>query len=62
MELRLTDAERELLMQVLEEHQTHLLHEIAKADHHDYKKMLRSRCELLEKILERVKTNVPVSA
>ena len=37
MELRLTDKEEELLRELLEEHQKHLLHEINKADHHEFK-------------------------
>jgi len=54
MELRLTDKEEELLMEVLHEQQKHLLHEIAKADHHEFKTTLRHRCTLLEGIIEKV--------
>ena len=54
MELRLTDKEEELLMEVLREQQKHLLHEIAKADHHEFKTTLRHRCTLLEGIIEKV--------
>jgi hypothetical protein len=61
LELPMSEAERELLVQVLEERQAHFLHEIAKADHHDFKQALRHRCELLEKVLEKLKVNVPVS-
>jgi len=55
MELRITEAERELLVQVLEERQAHFLHEIAKADHHEFKRALRTRCQLLEEIIEKLK-------
>ena len=54
MELRLTDKEEELLTEVLREQQKHLLHDIAKADHHDFKTTLRNRCTLLEGIIEKV--------
>lgn len=61
MELRITEAEHELLIQVLEERQAHFLHEIAKADHHEFKDVLRKRCELLEKVLERLKARATVT-
>jgi hypothetical protein len=44
----------------LEERQAHFLHEIAKADHHDFKHALRQRCELLEKVLEKLKVSGPI--
>ncbi|MDR3746780.1 MAG: hypothetical protein P4M04_01245 [Acidobacteriota bacterium] len=56
MELRLTDKEEELLIEVLHEQQKHLLHEIAKADHHDFRTTLRHRCTLLEGIIEKVQS------
>jgi hypothetical protein len=56
MDLSLTDAERELLVLVLEERQTHFLHEIAKAHHHhEFKHGLKKRCELLESVLGKLK-------
>ncbi len=61
MELRVTDAERDLLVQVLEERQAHFLHEIAKADHLEFKHGLRKRCELLERVLEKLKERVPMA-
>jgi len=55
MELSLTDAERELLVLVLEERQAHFLHEIAKAHHHhEFKHGLKKNCELLESVLEKL--------
>jgi hypothetical protein len=59
MELRLTESERDLLTQVLEERQANFLHEIAKADHHEFKHALRRRCELLEAVLDKLKMQVP---
>jgi hypothetical protein len=61
MELRLTEAEHGLLVQVLEERQVHFLHEIAKTDHHEFKHSLQRRCELLERILEKLKSHAPVA-
>ena len=58
MELRLTDKEHELLVELLHEQHKHLLHEIAKADHHAFKSALRDRCALLEGIAN--KLNAPV--
>jgi len=55
MEFQLTETEVDLLVQVLEEHQTIFLHEIAKADHHEFKENLRRRCQLLENMLDRLK-------
>lgn len=51
MELRLTESEERLLLQLLEDQHKHLLHEIAKAHHHDFKVALRDRCTTLEGIL-----------
>ena len=62
MELRLTEAEHDLLVQVLEERQVHFLHEIAKTDHHEFKHSLRKRCELLERVLEKLKTHSNIAA
>jgi len=62
MELRLTDKEHELLTELLQEQHKHLLHEIAKASHHDFKIALRHRCETLEAILSKVAESVHSAA
>jgi len=54
MELRLTSREEDLLRELLEEHQKHLLHEINKADHHEFKTNLRNRCTLVEGMIEKL--------
>jgi hypothetical protein len=54
MELRLTAEEQELLLDLLQENQTHLLREIAKADHHEFRVGLRRRYNVLEAILDRL--------
>jgi len=62
MELRLTDEERDLLLDLLQEDHKHLLHEIAKAHHHDFKVALRHRCSVLEGMMLKVKEPAPVLA
>jgi hypothetical protein len=57
-ELRLTAEEEDLLVDLLQEQQTHLLREIAKADHHEFRDGLRNRCTLLEAILARLQAPV----
>ncbi len=54
MELRLTAEEENLLLGLLQEHQTHLLREIAKADHHEFRDGLRNRCTVLERIIDKL--------
>ena len=54
MELRLTDQEEELLRELLQEHHKHLLHEIAKADHYEFRAGLRNRCTLLEGMMHKL--------
>jgi hypothetical protein len=56
MELRLTDKEEELLQELLHDHHKHLLHEINKADHHEFKTGLKKRCTVVEDIIEKLQT------
>lgn len=62
MELRLTDKEEELLLEFLQEQHKHLLHGIAKADHHEFRTALRHRCTALEGIMEKLKAPVHSAA
>lgn len=62
MELRLTDEEHELLLQLLQEQHKHLLHEIAKADHYQFRTALRDRCTALEGVMEKLKAPVHSAA
>lgn len=62
MELRLTAEEEDLLRELLQEHQTHLLREIAKADHHEFRDRLRDRCTVLEAILDKLPPAVRTAA
>jgi hypothetical protein len=52
--LTLNDQERNLVFEILEEHQRMLLLEIAKTDHHDFKVALREKERLLESLLDRL--------
>jgi len=61
MELRLTAEEEDLLQDVLQEYQTHLLHEIAKADHHEFRDGLRKRFVVLEAIVNKLQAPVQTS-
>ena len=62
MELRLTDTEHELLLELLNEQHKHLLHEINKAHHHDFKAALRERCTVLEGVVQKLKEAVSSAA
>ena len=61
-ELRLTAEEEDLLLDLLQEQQTHLLREIAKADHHEFRDRLRNRCTVLEAIVARLQAPVHAAA
>jgi vacuolar-type H+-ATPase subunit E/Vma4 len=54
MKLEITYEEHELLTEILEEHRRELLREIAKADHHEFKKRLRGKEQLLESVFDKL--------
>lgn len=54
MMLRLTENEEELLRELLQEHHKHLLHEINKASHREFKADLRNRCAAVEAMMEKL--------
>lgn len=56
MELTLTSDERELLMEVLEEHHHELLREISRAKHREFKVALRNKEQLLGSVVAKLKT------
>jgi hypothetical protein len=60
MELRLTEEEHNLLVNLLQEQQKHLIHQISKADHYEFKVGLRDQCDVLESIV--AKLQAPVSS
>jgi hypothetical protein len=55
MSLDLTATERELLLEILEQHHTSMLRELSHTDTYDYKLFLKQRIDLLEKLKEKVK-------
>ena len=59
MELMLSSAERELLMEVLEERHRGLLQEISRARHHEFKSALKNKEKLLESMVNKLKVTQP---
>ena len=55
MRIDFTDQEMDLVNEVMQLHQETLLRDIARADHRDYKRMLRERLQVLEGILGKLK-------
>lgn len=54
MHLELTQQEHDLISDILQERQIALLREISKTDHFEFRRMLKSREELLEGILQKL--------
>jgi len=59
MELTLTTAEREFLMEILEQHHHELLREISRVRHLEFKDVLRAKERLLESVAGKLKMNQP---
>lgn len=57
MNCELSSQEWELVNDVLMQHQDVLLRDISKTDHYEYRKMLKSRLETLQGILEKLSLN-----
>jgi hypothetical protein len=51
--LTLSDAEKDLVQEILEERHRTLLLEISHTDHHHFKTLLRKKLDLLESVLNR---------
>ena len=54
MNIDLTESERELLAEVLEEKQTRMIQEIDHTDARNFKEMLRTKLELLESLKQKI--------
>jgi hypothetical protein len=54
MELKLTDAEHQLLLEILEERHRRILREIWHTDHREFKEKLRQDERLIEAMLNRL--------
>lgn len=62
MELTLTSAEREFLLEILEEHHRELFREIAGTDHRDFKSVLKNKEKLLESVVNKLEMVQPGEA
>jgi hypothetical protein len=62
MELTLTTAERELLLEILEEHHRELFREIAGTDHRELKSVLKNKETLLEAVVNKLRIMQPGEA
>jgi TnpA family transposase len=56
MNIIVTDSERELLLEVLEARYSSMLHELHHTDTHDYKQLLAGKLDLLEKLMDKLKS------
>ena len=56
MEIHLSEAEREFLVDLIEERHLALQREIRHTDHREFKQLLHQRLEMLELLLDRVNT------
>jgi len=59
MELTLTTAEREFLLEILEEHHRELFREIAGTDHREFKSILKNKEKLLESVVNKLEMLQP---
>jgi len=57
MELALTSDERELLMEVLEEHHREFLWEISRTKHHEFKLALKDKEKLLVSVIDKLRAS-----
>jgi hypothetical protein len=58
MSFDLTDAERELLHEVLEARYTSMLHELHHTDTYQYKELLQQKITLLENLRQKIGSSV----
>jgi vacuolar-type H+-ATPase subunit E/Vma4 len=61
MELQLTAQEQALLVTFLRERQRELLHEIARADLHDFRRVLQEREVILESLLRKLASEAVIT-
>ncbi len=57
MKLELAETEQDFLVTLLQERQRELLHEISKAEVHDFRRTLRERELLLENLLRKLESD-----
>ncbi|HET9791732.1 MAG TPA: hypothetical protein VJV96_11790 [Candidatus Angelobacter sp.] len=59
MNINMTEAEAELVRDILAQHHRELLLEIARAEHHEFKLALQKREKLLRELLEKLQVVQP---
>jgi hypothetical protein len=59
MELTLSTAEKELLLEILREHHRELFREIARTDHRELKSVLKNKETLLESMVTKLEIVQP---
>jgi hypothetical protein len=62
MELTLTSAEREVLLELLKEHHRVLFREICRTDHREFRSVLKNREKLLDSVICKLETVQPGEA
>jgi hypothetical protein len=59
MRLEITEKERELLLELIENEQKQFIQELDHTDSRDYKRIMKERLRILEGVLFKVKTLTP---
>ncbi len=62
MEVTLTNEEKQLLLEILQERRDTFLREISRADNRDFRDLLRRKERLLEGLLSRVRADMKFPA
>lgn len=62
MKLELSEIEHALLVTLLRERQRELLHEISRAEVHDFRRKLQERERTLESLLQKLVSTAPTDA
>ncbi|HXZ18634.1 MAG TPA: hypothetical protein VEG63_01720 [Candidatus Acidoferrales bacterium] len=59
MQVTFSPMERELLLEILEEHHRELLREIARTDQRGFKVLLKNKEELVESMIQKLGAEIP---
>ena len=62
MEIDFSSEEQALLTEILEERRDAFLREINRTDNRDFKKLLRTKLQVLELLLDRIRTRSAVTS
>ena len=61
MNLEITDQERQFLLELLEEKQKHMIHQINHTDTMDFEALLKKELAVLEELMRRIKQLDPAA-